>query len=336
MEKKVYELKVSEALERVMPPLQELELDLLKQSLLDEGCREPLVVWNGLIVDGHNRYRICRENSIPFSFVEMEFEDESVAQKWIIRNQLARRNVPDFVRCEMVLPFEEELRTEAKKRQGTRTDLNNIMENFPESKEASTSRDELGKMAGVSGRTMVKAKKLIESADDDMKDKLRRGQISIHKAYTQLKGNQGTAHPEGQQDITEPDAGYEEQEWKPVVGKPGDILPGFRVERIPGQLEDGTLVPQPESVYDIPPIEVYGNMPSDDYRLRGNAELVHARSDLQTATDNYARRVAEIICGMSAASTNEKNMQVLRDIVAGGYDQILDSIKQKMNGGKKQ
>lgn len=65
MEKQVYELKISESLEHVMPPLQEVELNLLTQSLLTEGCRDPLVVWNGVIIDGHNRYRICREEQHP-------------------------------------------------------------------------------------------------------------------------------------------------------------------------------------------------------------------------------------------------------------------------------
>ena len=334
MEKKVYELKISEVLEHVMPPLQESELSRLRENLLADGCRDELVVWNGVIVDGHNRYRICHEMGIPFRFVEMEFENEAGAKKWIIDNQLGRRNVPDFVKCETVLPLEEELKAEAKKRQGQRNDIRNIPPNLAGSPEKKESRDLLASLAGVSHGTLDKAKKLIEEADDETKEQLRSGDISIHKAYTQLKNNQGTAHPEGQRVITELDAAGEAKEWKPPVGRPGDILPGFRVERIPGQLEGGTLAPQPESVYDIPPIEVYGNMPSDDYRLRGNAELVHARSDLQTATDNYVRRVAEIIHGMSAASTNEKNMEVLRDIVAGGYGQILDSIKQKMNGGK--
>ena len=74
MEKKVYELEVNETLATVMPPLQELELNLLTQSLIQEGCRDPLVVWNGMIVDGHNRYRICREHQIPFDYIETEFE----------------------------------------------------------------------------------------------------------------------------------------------------------------------------------------------------------------------------------------------------------------------
>ena len=63
MEKKVYELKISETLEHVIPPLQEIELNLLTQSLLSEGCRDPLVVWNGVVPDG----AICQSHSTGFS-----------------------------------------------------------------------------------------------------------------------------------------------------------------------------------------------------------------------------------------------------------------------------
>lgn len=130
MEKKVYELTISEVLEHVMPPLQEMELDLLTDSLLSEGCRDPLVVWNGIIVDGHNRYRICREYQIPFIYEERDFDDEAAAKRWIIDNQLGRRNLPDFVKCELVLPIEDELKAEAKKWQGRRNDLKNIPPNL--------------------------------------------------------------------------------------------------------------------------------------------------------------------------------------------------------------
>ena len=120
MEKKVYDLQTSEKLANVMPGLQDAEQELLTQSLLKEGCRDALVVWNGIIVDGNNRYRICRQYNIPFAYIEMDFDSEEKARLWIIRNQLARRNLPDFVKCELVLPFEAELKAEAKKRQGQR------------------------------------------------------------------------------------------------------------------------------------------------------------------------------------------------------------------------
>jgi hypothetical protein len=59
MKKQLYFLKINPALQSVMPPLQNNELELLTQRLLAEGCREPLVIWNGMVVDGHTRYRIC-------------------------------------------------------------------------------------------------------------------------------------------------------------------------------------------------------------------------------------------------------------------------------------
>lgn len=333
MEKQVYELKISESLEHVMPPLQEVELNLLIQSLLAEGCRDPLVVWNGMIIDGHNRYRLCRENNIPFTYIEMDFEDEEAAKKWIIRNQLARRNVPDFVRCELVLPLEEELKAEAKKRQGQRNDIRNIPPNLAGSSDQKDSRDELAGFAGVSHGTLSKAKKLIAEADDETKEKLRNGEVSIHKAFTELKENLDSAHLEEQDGGPESDPMEKEAGRHSAEAKPGDIFPGFGVEKIPGQLADEPVTRQPDSVYDISPIEVYGNMPSDNLELRGNAELTHARSDLQSATEDYVRRAGEILRGMSTASTSAENLQILRAIVANGYDQIMDLINQKMNGG---
>ena len=66
-EKKVYELTVDPEFRDLIPPLNEEELKLLEESLVADGCESPLTVWNGVIVDGHNRYAICRKHDIPFS-----------------------------------------------------------------------------------------------------------------------------------------------------------------------------------------------------------------------------------------------------------------------------
>ena len=244
MEKKVYELKINETLEHVMPPLQETELALLTKSLLEDGCRDPLIVWNGAIVDGHNRYRICQANNIPFSYIEMEFDDESAVKLWIIKNQLARRNVPDFVRCELVLPLEAELKAEAKKRQGQRNDLN-----FgPTLAQGSRSRDELARIAGVSHGTLDKVKKIVAEADDETKEKLRSGEISIHRASQALKLKE------------KPDSGPpREATW-------GDIIPGYLgVEEIlaNSDLPKG-YTPPPDSALDIAPINADGTDIDDE------------------------------------------------------------------------
>lgn len=324
MEKKLYALAIHETLEHVMPPLQSIELELLTQSLLTEGCRDPLVVWNGVIIDGHNRYRICHENSIPFSYVEMDFHDESEARTWIIRNQLARRNVPDYVRCEMVLPLEDELKALAKKRQGWKKAGSDVLPNLVEGKKTTT-QEALAEIAGVSHGSFDKARKLIDSADEETKDKLRRGEISIHKAYTELREKENT--PQALL-LSEGKEGKESVRAR----MPGDLVPGYGVEQILGPLQEGANYHSPDPSQDTPPIEVYGNMRSDNMALRGNAELIHAKSDLQDSTDYYVRRVSEILRGMSMASTNKGNITALRDIVTAGYSQIMAQLDEKYGG----
>jgi DNA modification methylase len=58
-----------------------------------------LTVWNGTIIDGHNRYAICRELNLPFGVRAVDFENVEAAMDWIDANQLARRNLtPDAFR----------------------------------------------------------------------------------------------------------------------------------------------------------------------------------------------------------------------------------------------
>ena len=120
MEKKLYELTIDEEFEHMMPPLQDIELNLLTQSLLDEGCRDSIITWNGVVIDGHNRYRICHENNIPFNYIEMEFSNRDDAKLWILHNQLSRRNLNDFQRIEVTYKCEDAVKAEAKKRQMSR------------------------------------------------------------------------------------------------------------------------------------------------------------------------------------------------------------------------
>lgn len=43
----------------LLPPLASEEYEGLEQSLLAEGCRDPLVIWQGILIDGYNRYALC-------------------------------------------------------------------------------------------------------------------------------------------------------------------------------------------------------------------------------------------------------------------------------------
>lgn len=80
----------------LIPPLSNEERELLEKNIRLDGCREPLVIWNGILLDGHNRYEICQRLNIPFSTVQLDLQDRRWAINWIIENQLGRRNLhPD-------------------------------------------------------------------------------------------------------------------------------------------------------------------------------------------------------------------------------------------------
>ena len=69
----------------------ELDAELEKAG----GPRDPLVAWKGqnILLDGHRRYTLCKRHQWPYQVVEIELPDRDAARNWMIRNQLARRNV---------------------------------------------------------------------------------------------------------------------------------------------------------------------------------------------------------------------------------------------------
>ena len=82
----------------LIAPLSESELHYLEESIRQEGCREPITVWGKIIVDGHNRFRICTRYGIHFRITYKEFADREDAISWICANQLGRRNISEETR----------------------------------------------------------------------------------------------------------------------------------------------------------------------------------------------------------------------------------------------
>lgn len=92
-EKKVYKLNIDEEFKNLIPPLTAEEFELLEDNIKKDGCREPLCVWNNIVIDGHNRYNICTKNNIPFYIQPIDFDSRAEVQNWICANQLGRRNI---------------------------------------------------------------------------------------------------------------------------------------------------------------------------------------------------------------------------------------------------
>ena len=88
-------LTIDPEFQGTIPPLQEEELKQLEENILTDGVViNPLIVWDGVIVDGHNRYRILQKHpEIQFTTYEKQFSDRYAAIAWICKNQLGRRNL---------------------------------------------------------------------------------------------------------------------------------------------------------------------------------------------------------------------------------------------------
>ncbi len=108
------QLRIDESIRRVLMPLRDDERAMLEQSVLTEGIRDPLVVWRRgdelILLDGHHRYELATQHGLNYAIVEMDFDDESQAVQWVLRNQLARRNLTDEQRTILIGRYYNQLK----------------------------------------------------------------------------------------------------------------------------------------------------------------------------------------------------------------------------------
>lgn len=98
------DIVVDPDLQAYIDPLTPDEYEALERSLLAEGCRDALVLWGNVLVDGHNRYGICRKHELPFQTVQnTRFRSMEDVHLWMIDQHLGRRSLSDFQRGVLAL-----------------------------------------------------------------------------------------------------------------------------------------------------------------------------------------------------------------------------------------
>ena len=191
---------INEEFAKLIPPLSSDELHNLEQSLLNEGCRNPLVIWNNTIIDGHHRYAICSKYGISFNVVEKsELESELDVKLWMINNQFSRRNLPTETKVALAYKFKEFEAEKAKERmQATQFKAIDTMASkvlyTPQIDDPKTENTEKGraleaiaKKAGVSHTTAFQYDKIQQQGTAEQKAKVAEGKASINKVYTEIK-----------------------------------------------------------------------------------------------------------------------------------------------------
>ncbi|MEC4721265.1 hypothetical protein RY831_19040 [Noviherbaspirillum sp. CPCC 100848] len=181
-------IKISEELRAYIDPLTEDEYAALESSLLAEGCRDALVLWGDLLVDGHNRHGICQKHGIPFTTAQnTNFRSMEDVHLWMIDNHLGRRSVSDFQRGVLALRRKEILSARQAQKQAEETsEAVQSTANAAEPVEAAPplTREAIARAARVSSTTLGQIEKIQKTAAPELVSAVKTGVISINAAAT--------------------------------------------------------------------------------------------------------------------------------------------------------
>ena len=181
---------VNEELKAYIDPLTPEEHEALERSILAEGCRDALVLWGDVLVDGHNRYGICQKHGLPFQTVQNpRFQSMEDVHLWMIDQHLGRRSVSDFQRGVLALR-KREIMAERKARAATSTETAEATPtaDVPEAAaalptpEPLNSREAIAKAARLSSSQVVMIEKIQKQAAPELVAAVKSGTISINAA----------------------------------------------------------------------------------------------------------------------------------------------------------
>ena len=178
-------ITINEDLRAYIDPLTEDEFAALERSLLAEGCRDALVLWGDVLVDGHNRYAICQKHGIPFKTMQNPtFQSMEDVQLWMIDNHLGRRSVSDFQRGVLALRKKEIVSARQAQTQAQRSSAELAGTDAPTTSEAEPplTRQAVARAARVSSATLGQIEKIQKTAAPELVGAVRAGTISINAA----------------------------------------------------------------------------------------------------------------------------------------------------------
>jgi N6-adenosine-specific RNA methylase IME4 len=151
--------RIDPEFKKLIPALSAEEYMQLETNINEDGCRDPLTVWQeeNLLLDGHNRFEICKRYGMEYELFFVSLPDRQHAINWIINNQLGRRNLNPTQAMDL-----RGRRYNSAKAQGNRTDLDTSGKNYQKSE---TTAQKLADEYGVSEKTIRNDGKFAESVD---------------------------------------------------------------------------------------------------------------------------------------------------------------------------
>lgn len=193
------ELKIDPELRDLLPPLTDDEYKQLEKNIVENGFDKnfPIMEWHGFIVDGHNRYDICKKHNITdYVIGTLAYETKEEVMEWMLDIQLGRRNLSPIQRIaitEKYRPIYEKQALINKQNaisEARKNNENNRNEQFsvnlPKTVPINTS-EKLASVAGVSEKTYRMGAKILNSDNEEVKGKVLSGEMSINAGYNKIK-----------------------------------------------------------------------------------------------------------------------------------------------------
>jgi hypothetical protein len=210
---------VDPALQAYIDPLTPEEHAALEASILSEGCRDALVLWGDVLVDGHNRYGICSKHGLPFQTIQnTRFQTMEDVHLWMIDQHLGRRSVSVFQRGVLALRRHQimvERQALAAQAQGQATadadsaqasDDTPFADSVPARELPAPSRAEIAKAARITSIQAGMVEKIHKQAAPEVIAAVRDGSLSLNTAATLAtlpQEEQRAAAQGGQQELKE-------------------------------------------------------------------------------------------------------------------------------------
>lgn len=175
---KITDIKIDKDFQNCLPDLTADEYTRLEKSIVKRGMQYPVVLWDGYLVDGHNRYKICKAHGVTdIKAIDVYFDNKEDVIAWILDTQLGRRNLSEHQRNLIALRHKELIAARARKRQ--LSNLNHVGASFRSNDQNEetpiNTRAELARIAGTNETSIRRSEYIENNGTDEQKERAMKG-----------------------------------------------------------------------------------------------------------------------------------------------------------------
>lgn len=297
------ELKIDPELRDLLPPLTDDEYKQLEKNIVENGFDKnfPIMEWNGFIVDGHNRYSICKKHNIDYVVGTLGYETKDEVMQWMLDIQLGRRNLTPIQRiavAEKYRPIYERQARENISKAVSESNKNRTNPTLPklvnmEQKSVDTTK-KLAQVAGVSKETYRMGAKILNSDNEELKQEVLSGEKSINAGYRELTGK---------------------KENKKEETRNIDVQSNMDNKKEKRVVENGVILLPENSVENKMANDICRRMKSGDAdwdKINNDMELNNIK---QIVNDNIDISISYIRSNLNFDNFNRSNLERLREII---------------------